>query len=66
VKHECSDIKLSVNMWGSVLENSSMLINFITSIHNVIKKYDTIKDEGSCRKTKEVINNDEGFDGKYE
>jgi len=52
VKYEWSDIKLSVNIWGSVRKNFSLLLTFIAGIHNVIKKCDMIKDKESCRKTR--------------
>jgi hypothetical protein len=50
VKHEWSDIKSSVSKWESVRGNLSLLLTFIISIHNVIKKCDTIEGEGSCKK----------------
>jgi len=52
MKQEWSDVKPSVNTWGSVWGNLSLLLTFDAGIHNVIKKYDTIKGEWSYRKTR--------------
>jgi hypothetical protein len=65
VKHEWSDIKSSLSTWGSVWLNYYLLLTFIISIYNIIKKCDTIKgEEWSYKKTRKVRGNDGSFDGK--